>query len=96
VRRELEERKGDHERQVSHGRANCCNREGRDEKPKVERKKKKNYIRNLPRTTQNHEVRKEHHLITCLLEFRDRKEKETTRVWLGFLHLLLERTRWKD
>jgi hypothetical protein len=82
------------------------NREGREEKPKVEkeekkkpkvkRKKKKNYIRNLPKTTQNHEVKKEHHLITCLLKFQDRKEKETVRVWLGFLHLILERTREKD
>ena len=61
---------------------------------KVERKKKKkNYIRNLSRTTQYHEVRKEHHFITCLLEFQDRKDKETARVWLGFLHLLLERTK---
>jgi len=61
---------------------------------KVEKKKKKkNYIRNLSRTTQYHEVRKEHHFITCLLEFQDRKDKETARVWLGFLHLLLERTK---
>jgi hypothetical protein len=57
------------------------------------KKKKKNYIRNLSRTTQYHEVRKEHHFITCLLEFQDRKDKETARVWLGFLHLLLERTK---
>jgi hypothetical protein len=92
VRRELEERRGDHERQVS-WKGDCCNTEGREEKLKVERKKKKNYIRNLPRKAQNHEVRKEHHLITYLLEFQDRKEKETPRVLLGFLHLLLERTR---
>jgi hypothetical protein len=57
------------------------------------KKKKKNYIRNLSRTTQYHEVRKEHHFITCLLEFQDRKDKEIARVWLGFLHLLLERTK---
>jgi hypothetical protein len=60
---------------------------------KKKKKKKKNYIRNLSRTTQYHEVRKEHHFITCLLEFQDRKDKETARVWLGFLHLLLERTK---
>ena len=48
------------------------NREGRRRriKPREDRRKT---VKSFPKAAQNRKVWKEHHLITCFLEFRDRK-----------------------